>query len=52
VSADPLSSRGERRTVLAARGEAIRHAITTVTDHKPSDADIARVRARLAAGTA
>jgi hypothetical protein len=30
--------------------EAIRHAITAVTDHKPGDADIARVRARLAAG--
>jgi hypothetical protein len=29
---------------------AIRHAITTVTDQKPSDADVARVRSRLAAG--
>lgn len=29
---------------------AIRHAITAVTDHKPSDADVARVRSRLAAG--
>jgi hypothetical protein len=29
---------------------AIRHAITTVTDHKPDDADVNRVRARLAAG--
>jgi hypothetical protein len=31
--------------------EAIRNAIATVTsDHEPSDADVARVRARLAAG--
>lgn len=30
--------------------EAIRKAIEAVTDHKPSDADVARVRARLAAG--
>lgn len=31
--------------------EAIRRAISTVTsDHAPSDADVARVRARLAAG--
>ena len=30
--------------------EAIRDAITVVTNHDPSDADIARVRARLAAG--
>jgi hypothetical protein len=30
--------------------EEIRHAIEAVTNHKPSDADIARVRARLAAG--
>jgi Protein of unknown function (DUF3349) len=28
----------------------IRHAIGAVTNHEPSDADIARVRARLAAG--
>lgn len=33
-------------------GEAIRHAISAVvsSDHEPSDADVARVRARLAAG--
>jgi hypothetical protein len=32
-------------------GDAIRRAITAVTsDHTPSDADVARVRARLAAG--
>ena len=30
--------------------EAIRQAITTVTDHTASDADVARVRSRLAAG--
>ena len=30
--------------------EAIRKAITMVTDHTASDADVARVRARLAAG--
>jgi Protein of unknown function (DUF3349) len=30
--------------------EAIRHAINTVTSHKASDADIARVKSRLAAG--
>jgi Protein of unknown function (DUF3349) len=30
--------------------EEIRHAIEAVTNHKPGDADIARVRARLAAG--
>ncbi len=30
--------------------ETIRNAIEAVTNHKPSDADIARVRARLAAG--
>jgi hypothetical protein len=30
--------------------EAIKRAITAVTDHQPSDADVARVRARLAAG--
>jgi hypothetical protein len=30
--------------------EEIRHAIEAVTNHNPSDADIARVRARLAAG--
>ena len=30
--------------------EAIRKAITAVTDHQASDADVARVRARLAAG--
>ena len=31
--------------------EAIRHAIAAVTDHdKPNDSDVARVRARLAAG--
>ena len=31
--------------------EAIRHAISAVTSHaQPSDADVARVRARLAAG--
>jgi hypothetical protein len=30
--------------------EAIRKAIATVTDHPASDADVARVRARLAAG--
>ena len=30
--------------------EAIRKAIETVTDHKPGDAGVARVRARLAAG--
>ena len=30
--------------------EEIRKAITTVTDHPASDADVARVRARLAAG--
>jgi uncharacterized protein DUF3349 len=29
---------------------AIRRAISLVTEHKPSDADVARVRARLAAG--
>jgi len=31
-------------------GEAIRKAIATVTDHQASDADVARVRSRLAAG--
>ena len=31
-------------------GEAIRKAITMVTDHAASDADVARVRSRLAAG--
>jgi len=30
--------------------EAIRKAITAVTDHQASDADVARVRSRLAAG--
>ena len=30
--------------------EAIRRAIGTITDHKPSDADVARVRSKLAAG--
>jgi hypothetical protein len=30
--------------------ESIRHAIKTVTSQKPSDADVARVRAKLAAG--
>jgi len=30
--------------------EAIRRAIVTVTDTKPKDSDVARVRARLAAG--
>jgi hypothetical protein len=30
--------------------EAIREAITMVTDHVASDADVARVRSRLAAG--
>jgi len=30
--------------------ESIRHAIKAVTSQKPSDADVARVRARLAAG--
>jgi hypothetical protein len=30
--------------------EAIKHAITAVTTHQPNDSDIARVRARLAAG--
>jgi hypothetical protein len=30
--------------------EAIRHAITAVTNGHPNDADVARVRARLAAG--
>jgi hypothetical protein len=30
--------------------EAIRKAIASVTDHKPTDADVNRVRARLAAG--
>ena len=30
--------------------EAIRRAIASVTDHKPTDADVNRVRARLAAG--
>lgn len=30
--------------------EEIKQAIATVTQHKPSDSDIARVRARLAAG--
>ncbi len=30
--------------------EAIRRAIAAVTDHQASDADVARVRARLAAG--
>jgi hypothetical protein len=30
--------------------EAIQHAIETVTSHKPQDSDVARVRARLAAG--
>jgi len=30
--------------------EAIRHAIATVMDYPASDADVARVRARLAAG--
>ena len=30
--------------------EAIRRAINTVTSHQPSDADVARVRSRLAAG--
>ncbi len=30
--------------------EAIRHAIAAVTHTKPSDADVARVRSRLAAG--
>jgi hypothetical protein len=30
--------------------EAIKHAIADVTDHKPNDADVNRVRARLAAG--
>ena len=30
--------------------EAIKRAITAVTDYQPSDADVARVRARLAAG--
>jgi Protein of unknown function (DUF3349) len=30
--------------------EAIRKAITMVTDHTASDADVARVRSRLAAG--
>ena len=30
--------------------KAIREAIANVTDRKPSDADVARVRARLAAG--
>jgi hypothetical protein len=29
---------------------AIRHAITVVTNQKPNDSDVARVRARLAAG--
>jgi hypothetical protein len=34
-----------------ASAEAIRHAIMAVTDHhQPGDADVARVRARLAAG--
>jgi len=28
--------------------EAIRHAISVVTDHKPNNADVNRVRARLA----
>jgi hypothetical protein len=31
-------------------GEAIRKAISAVTDHQASDADVARVRSRLAAG--
>ena len=30
--------------------EAIRHAIADVTSHQPKDSDVARVRARLAAG--
>jgi hypothetical protein len=30
--------------------EAIQHAFEAVTNHKPSDADVARVRSRLAAG--
>jgi hypothetical protein len=30
--------------------EAIQHAIETVTSHKPQDSDVARVKARLAAG--
>ena len=30
--------------------EAIRRAIASVTDHKPTDADVNRVRARLAGG--
>jgi hypothetical protein len=30
--------------------DAIRRAISTVTEHKPDDADVNRVRARLAAG--
>ena len=30
--------------------EAIQHAIEAVTNHKPQDSDVARVRARLAAG--
>ena len=34
----------------ACPAEAIRKAITMVTDHAASDADVARVRSRLAAG--
>ena len=36
--------------ILAALGWSIRKAIATVTDHQASDADVARVRSRLAAG--
>lgn len=43
--ADELASAGDLATA-----EAIKKAITAVTQHKPQESDIARVRARLAAG--
>ncbi|HEX2823429.1 MAG TPA: DUF3349 domain-containing protein [Streptosporangiaceae bacterium] len=43
--ADELSSESNPESA-----ESIRHAIKAVTSQKPSDADVARVRARLAAG--
>ena len=43
--ADELANQSDPQSA-----ESIRHAIKSVTSQKPNDADVARVRARLAAG--
>ena len=39
-----------RTTTRTGTSTDLRHALATVTNTKPSDADVARVRSRLAAG--